>query len=153
MCQRRPEGSELATATIAVTNAQNASAAVSEPAADPKRVLVSDGIPGVVAPGTKTEFIRGGLNGTEGVIRMPDGSALFCEQEANRVIRIDLGGNFPTYLEDTNRSIGLAFDHKGRLHLNSIEGSSDWLLAPTRMTLADPFHGQPLVKPDARWLL
>ena len=148
------EGSMLRTSfllvatAMGVASAQNAPDAASAPAADPTRVLVSAGIPGVVAPGTKTEFVRGGLKGTEGVIRMPDGSTLFCEQEENRIIRIDFDGNFSTYLEDTNRSIGLAYDHAGRLIATQSRDPRIAVLAPNRMTLVDSFEGQPLVKPN-----
>ena len=57
---------------------------------DPTRVLVSSGIPGVIAPGTKTEFVRGGFVSTEGVIGMPDGSVLFCEQNLNKIHKLDV---------------------------------------------------------------
>jgi gluconolactonase len=59
------------------------------PAPDPSRVLAAPDIPGAVKGGTKVEFIRAGFNGTEGVIAMPDGSVLFTEQDADKILRID----------------------------------------------------------------
>jgi len=138
----------IVASVINVATAQNAPGTGGAPAVDPTRQLVSVGIPGVVAPGTKTEFVRGGFHGTEGVIAMPDGSVLFCEQDENRIIRIDLDGQFATYLEDTNRSIGLAYDHAGRLISTQSRDPRIGVLAPTRLTLADSFEGQPLVRPN-----
>jgi gluconolactonase len=120
-----------------------------QPAApDPSRVLTSAGIPGVVAPGTPTEFLRSGFNGTEGVISLPDGSVLFCELNANKIIHIDLSGDFSTYLEDANRTTGLGFDHKGRLISAQSRDPRIGVLMPRRETLADSFGGLPLVRPN-----
>ena len=51
----------------------------------------------------------------EGVISMPDGSMLFTEQDADRILKVDRNNNISTYVENTNRTIGLACDGKGRL--------------------------------------
>ncbi|MBI2189133.1 MAG: SMP-30/gluconolactonase/LRE family protein [Acidobacteria bacterium] len=118
------------------------------PTADPSRVLTSPDIPGVVKGGTKVEFIRAGFNGTEGVIAMPDGGVLFTEQDADKVIRIDPAGNISTYLENTNRTIGLAYDPKGRLIGTQSRDPKVAALHPTRTVLADAFEGQPLVRPN-----
>lgn len=77
---------------------------------NPAQELTATEIPGVIAAGTKIQFIRAGFNGTEGVIGMPDGSVLFTEQDANKIIKIDPAGNMSTYLEDTNRTVGLAYE-------------------------------------------
>ena len=118
------------------------------PAPDPTRELTTPDIPGVVAGGTKVQFIRAGFNGTEGVIAMPDGSVLFTEQDANKIIKIDPAGNLSTYLEDTNRTVGLAYDSKGRLIATQSREPRIAVLHPTRTVLADSFEGQPLVRPN-----
>lgn len=128
--------------------AQSASSAPTAPVADPTRVMTASGIPGVIAAGTRTELLRAGLDGTEGAISMPDGSVLFCEFNVNRIIHIDRSGEFSTYLEDSNRSIGLGFDPKGRLIAAQSRDPRVGVLAPTRATLADSFDGQPLVRPN-----
>jgi gluconolactonase len=128
--------------------AQSTSSRTTAPVADPSGVMTASGIAGVIAAGTKTELLRAGFDGTEGVISMPDGSVLFCELNVNRIIRIDRSGEFSTYLEDANRSIGLGFDHKGRLIATQSRDPRVGVLAPTRMTLADSFDGQPLVRPN-----
>src|SRR2546422_8959705 len=57
-----------------------------------KEVIAPD-IPGVIKGGTKVVLLRDGFNGTEGVISMPDGSALFTEQDANKIIKVDKNDN------------------------------------------------------------
>jgi gluconolactonase len=135
----------LACVTVA---AQGQTQPEAKPKIDPKQEMVSSGIPGIIAAGTKTEFLRGGFNGVEGVIGMPDGSVLFCEQNVNKVIKIDLEGTFSTYLEHTNRPIGLAYDPKGRLIAAQTNDPLVGVLAPTRTTLADTFEGNRLVRPN-----
>ncbi len=105
-------------------------------------------IPGVIKGGTKVVLLRDGFNGTEGVIAMPDGSVLFTEQDANRIIKVDKNDNISTYLENTNRTVGLAYDHKGRLIGTESRDPMVGVLAPTRQVLADKFEGQPLVRPN-----
>jgi gluconolactonase len=124
------------------------SAAVAQTSPDPSREMTAIEIPGVIAAGTKTHFLRAGFNGTEGVISMPDGSVLFCEIDRNRIIHIDLAGNFSTYLEDSNRSIGLGYDAKGRLIAAQSREPRVGVLVPMRMSLADSFEGQSLVRPN-----
>ena len=102
----------------------------------------------MITPGTPTQFLRAGFNGTEGVISMRDGSVLFCELNANRIIHIDLAGNFSTYLENANRTTGLGFDPRGRLIGAQSRDPRIGVLAPEPLTLADSFAGQPLVRPN-----
>jgi gluconolactonase len=130
------------------TVAQSTSTIAAQPAPDPSREMSAMGIPGVIAAGTKTQLLRAGLNGTEGVISMPDGSVLFCEFNENRLVHLDQVGNFSTYLEDTNRAIGLGFDAKGRLIAAQSRDPRVGVLAPNRSVLADSFEGQPLVRPN-----
>jgi len=118
------------------------------PPPDPTRELSAPDIPGVVAGGTKVQFIRAELNGTEGVIAMPDGSVLFTEQDADKILRIDPAGTLSTYLENTNRTVGLAYDPKGRLIGTQSRDPRVGVLHPERMVLADSFEGQPLVRPN-----
>lgn len=110
--------------------------------------LSAPDIPGVIKGGTKVQLIRAGFNGAEGPISMPDGSLLFTEYDANRIIKIDNAGNISTYLEDTNRTIGLAYDSNGRLFGTESRVPRLGMLHPTRRVLADSFDGQPLVHPN-----
>lgn len=135
-------------ACAAGAQAQIPSAGDQRPTPEPMRETVSTGIPDVIAPGTKIELLRGGFDGTEGVISMPDGSVLFCELNANRIVHLDLDGKFSTYLEDSNRTIGLGFDRSGRLVGTQSREPRVGVLAPVRTTLADSFEGKPLVRPN-----
>jgi gluconolactonase len=106
------------------------------------------GIAGVVAPGSRLQQLARGLRGTEGAIGMADGSVLFCEFNANRIVHIDLSGHFSTYLEDPNRPIGLGVDARGRLVAAESLNPRIEALSPRRLTLADSFAGRPLVRPN-----
>ena len=118
------------------------------PPPDPAKELTAPDIPGVVKGGTKVQFIRAEFNGTEGVIAMPDGSVLFTEQDADKVLKIDPAGTLSTYLENTNRTVGLAYDPNGRLIGTQSRDPRVGVLHPTRTVLADSFEGQPLVRPN-----
>jgi glucose/arabinose dehydrogenase len=56
------------------------------------REMTAPDIPGVIKGGTKVTLIRDGFNGTEAVISMPDGSMLFTEQDADKILKIDNNG-------------------------------------------------------------
>jgi gluconolactonase len=81
---------------------------------------------------------------------MPDGSLLFTEQDAGdgRLVRIDKDDTISTFVDNTNRTIGLAYDLKGRLIGTQSNIPRVGVLAPTRMTLAEEFEGVPLVAPN-----
>ena len=114
----------------------------------PKELVAPD-IPGVVKGGTKIVRIsEGGFNGGEGAITMTDGSLLFAEQGAARILKVDKQDRFTTYLTHTNTSLSLAYDHKGRLLATQWDPPSIGVLAPTRGTLASSFEGQHLVHPN-----
>jgi gluconolactonase len=115
----------------------------------PPNTIAPD-IPGVVAGGTPVQLIRDLFQSTEGPIAMPDGSLLFTEQDAGdgRLVRIDKDGNVSTFLDNTNRTIGLAYDGKGRLIGTQSRTPRVGVLHPVRMTLAEEFEGLPLVFPN-----
>ncbi len=133
--------------SIAVV-AESALPTAARPSPGLSREMTASGIPGVIVAGTRTQLLRAGFKGTEGVISMPDGSVLFCEFNANRIVHIDLAGNFSTYAEDSNRPIGLGYDTKGRLVAAESRDPRIEVLVPVRITLADSFGGQPLVRPN-----
>ncbi|HWV16776.1 MAG TPA: SMP-30/gluconolactonase/LRE family protein [Cellvibrio sp.] len=76
---------------------------------------VSTAIDGVLAANSKVEFIKEGFDGTEGPLGLPDGSFLFTETRANRIIRIAEDNSISTYLENSNGSNGLALAKNGDL--------------------------------------
>jgi len=107
-------------------------------------------IPGVVRGGTKVQLVRDLFHSTEGPIAMPDGSLLFTEQDAGdgQLVRIDKDDRISVFLENTNRTIGLAYDPKGRLIGAQSNLPRIAVLAPTRLTLAEAVNGLPLVAPN-----
>lgn len=82
----------------------------------PSEVVVTTGIPGVIAARTKIELVKFPVQGTEGPVGTPEGDGiLFCERNLDRISKVDLQGNLTSFVERSNRSNGLGFDSKGRL--------------------------------------
>jgi gluconolactonase len=119
------------------------------PVKSPPDTMTPD-IPGVVHGGTPVHLIRDLFHSTEGPIAMPDGSLLFTEQDAGdgQLVKIDKDGKVSVFLTNTNRTIGLAYDTKGRLIGAQSNIPRIAVLAPTRMTLAEQIDGAPLVAPN-----
>ena len=107
-------------------------------------------IPGVVAQGTPVHLVRDLFHSTEGPIAMPDGSLLFTEQDAGdgRLVKIDKDDTVSVFIDNTNRTIGLAYDPKGRLVGAQSNIPRIAVLAPVRQTLVDQYQGIPLVAPN-----
>jgi gluconolactonase len=137
-------------ATVALAAVLLASVAAGQGAAapDPAQTQPTVAITGVVGEGTPVQLVRAGFDGTEGLIGLPDGTVVFCEFNKNRIVRIDAQGGISTYLEDTNRPIGLGIDHKGRLIAAESRDPRIAVVSPERKTLADSYGGQPLVRPN-----
>lgn len=107
-------------------------------------------IAGVVRGGTPVHLVRDLFRSTEGPIAMPDGSLLFTEQDAGdgQLVRIDKDDHVSVFLTNTNRTIGLAYDAKGRLLGVQSNIPRVAVLAPTRATLVEQVNGLPLVAPN-----
>jgi gluconolactonase len=103
-----------------------------------------------VRAGTRVRLIRDLFQSTEAPIAMPDGSLLFAEQDAGdgRLVRIDSAGHISVFVDSTNRTIGLAFDHRGRLIGTQSKLPRVGVLWPTRETLVSEFEGISLVAPN-----
>jgi gluconolactonase len=135
-------------AVSVVLAAQGRGGAPLPPAAD----TVAPDIPGVVAGGTKVQLLKEGLDGTEGPIAMPDGSVIFSEIKANRLIRIDKDGVFSTFLENTGGTTGLQFDRQGRLYAAVVPwGSTKFSIVypeAAKKVVVDNYEGKPFGRPN-----
>ena len=118
------------------------------PAAD----TVAPDIPGVVKGGTRVQLLKEGLDGTEGPIAMPDGSVIFSEINANRLIRIGSDDTFSTFLENTGGTTGLQFDRQGRLYAAVVPwGTTKFsILYPeaAKKVVIDNYDGKPFGRPN-----
>ena len=72
-------------------------------------------IAGVVNAGTPIEMIGEGYQGTEGPLGLPDGSLLFTENRAGRVLRIAPGGSVDLFLTDPAGPNAMALDANGNI--------------------------------------
>ena len=116
------------------------------PYVGPATETVAPDIPGVVKGGTRIEVVKEGFQGTEGPIALPDGSLIFTE--GDRITKIDKDGKTSTFLEDTNRANGLAFDAKGRLI--AAQGNRVGVIYPNGngAVFTDNFEGKPYLRPN-----
>ena len=128
--------------------AQGRGGAPLPPAAD----TVAPDIPGVVKGGTRVQLLKEGLDGTEGPIAMPDGSVIFSEINANRLIRIAADDTFSTFLENTGGTTGLQFDTQGRLYAAVVPwGSTKFsIIYPenAKKVVIDNYDGKPFGRPN-----
>jgi len=114
---------------------------------------VAPDIPGVVAGGTKIELIKWGFQAVEGAIAGPDGSLIFCEPNADRLLKIDKDDKISVFVENTGRTIGLGWDARGRLIGTGTRPplqTKVTVLYPEsrRMVLADGYDGKPFASPN-----
>lgn len=93
----------------------DAAAPPAPPAQPPAVDTIAPDIPGVVAAGTTVEVIAENFNGTEGPLGLLDGTFVFTETNANRIVQIDADDDVSTFLENSNGSNGLGLDPEGRI--------------------------------------
>lgn len=110
--------------------------------------IVTPEIAGVVAAGTRVEVVREGFDGTEGPIAQPDGSILFTENRADRIIKLGVDGAVSTYLEKTGGANALALSAKGELLAVQTAPSAIAMLQPASKVLANKFDGKPFNRPN-----
>ncbi len=113
---------------------------------------VAPAIPGVVAGGTKVQLLKDGLNGTEGPIALPDGTVIFAEINANRLIKIDKDDVLSTFLENTGGTTGVAFNPQGHLVAAVVPwGSTSFsVIYPesAKRVVIDNYDGKPFGRPN-----
>jgi gluconolactonase len=106
---------------------------------EPSSQATTPGIPGLLEAGTRIELIREGFRGTEGPVLLADGSIVFTENQADRLVRIAPDGTVSTFLENTGGANALAVAADGRLLavLTGEPGVAE--LQPARKVLASAF--------------
>jgi len=107
-------------------------------------------IPGVAAANTKVELIKDGFTGTEGPIGLSDGSLLFTETQANRIVRITPDNKVATFLENSNGANGLAFNSNGELVAVQTLKPQVGIIYPKgkETVFADNYEGKPFQRPN-----
>ena len=107
-------------------------------------------IPGVVPGGVVVELIKDGFNGTEGPIGYSDGSLLFTETNANRIIRIAPDDKVSTFLENSNGANGLALAPDGELIAVQTKDTQVGIIHPAkqRKVLAKNYQGISFQRPN-----
>jgi len=104
-------------------------------------------IPDVVAAGTKVQLIKEGFQDAQGATAAPDGSLLFTERSANRILKVDKDGKISTYMENTRGVHNFSFDSKGRAIGLRWEPPQVAVIAPTPAVLSDKFEGAGFGRP------
>ena len=111
---------------------------------------VTPAIPGVAAGGVVIDEIKDGFNGTEGPIGYTDGSLLFTETNANRIIRIAPDNKISTFLENSNGANGLALNAQGELFAAQTLKTQVGIIYPKdkKKVLAENYSGTPFQRPN-----
>lgn len=106
-------------------------------------------IPGVVAAGTPIEIVKEGLDGTEGPLRFTDGSLLFTENRAGRILQVAADGTVSVFLAETNGSNSLALTAANELVSVQTKQPAVGVVYPatSARTLAAAFEAGPSFAP------
>lgn len=110
--------------------------------------IVTPSISGVVAADTRVEVIREGFDGTEGPVALKDGSILFTENRADRIVKVAPNNSVSTYLEKTGGANALAINAAGDLLAVQTAPSGIAVLQPKAKVLAKAYAGKPLNRPN-----
>ncbi len=111
---------------------------------------VATNIEGVVKAGTKIELIKEGFKGTEGPLRLNDGSLIFTETQDNRITRIAEDGSISSFLSDSNGSNGLGLGVNGEIYAVQVLDTKVGIVYPPERakTLAYEFEGLKFGRPN-----
>jgi gluconolactonase len=110
--------------------------------------FVTPGIAGVVAADTRVEVIREGFDGTEGPVALADGSIVFTENRADRLVRVAPDNSVSTYLEHAGGANALAVRGNGELIAVQTTQPGIARLQPASSVLAASYSGKPFNRPN-----
>jgi gluconolactonase len=107
-------------------------------------------IPGVVAADTRIDVLREGLEGTEGPVALADGSIVFTENRADRLVRIAPDGSVSTWATGTQGANALAVNAGGELLAVQTAPAAIGVVYPesARRVLVARVGKQPLNRPN-----
>lgn len=105
---------------------------------------------GVAAGGVLVDEIKDGFNGTEGPLGYSDGSLLFTETNANKIIRIAPDDTVSTFLDKSNGANGLALTPDGSIVAVQTLKTQVGVVYPAdkKQTLASDYQGTPFQRPN-----
>lgn len=111
---------------------------------------VTPAIPGVAAGGVVVELIKDGFNGTEGPIGYSDGSLLFTETNADKIVRIVADDKVSTFLEKSNGANGLALTPEGQIVAVQTKKTQVGVVYPEKQkqVLAENYQGTAFQRPN-----
>lgn len=114
------------------------------------RKFVTPDIPGVVKGGTLVSVVREGFEGTEGPVVLKDGSVLFAENRADRIVKIGANGAISVYASNTGGANALAVSPTGELFAAETTPGATGIaqLAPVKRVIATGPRGVPFVRPN-----
>lgn len=105
-------------------------------------------IDGVVKAGTRVEVVREGFDGTEGPIALADGSLVFTENRADRLVKIAPDNTVSTYLEQTGGANALAVRDNGDLLAVQTTTPGVAVLQPAGRAIATRYSARPFNRPN-----
>jgi gluconolactonase len=112
------------------------------------KTFLTPAIEGVVAEGTRVEVIREGFRGTEGPISLADGSIVFTENQADRLVKVAADGTVSTFLEQTRGANALALRESGELLAVQTDSPGIAVLQPANNVLAAKYSGRAFNRPN-----
>ncbi len=112
--------------------------------------LVTPAIPGVAAGGVLVDLIQEDFKGTEGPIGYTDGSLLFTETQANKIIRIAPDDKVTTFLDKSNGANGLALTPTGEIIAVQTKDTQVGVVYPLKQkkVLAKNYQGVKFQRPN-----
>ena len=112
-----------------------------------KKIVTPD-IPGVVKADTRVEVVREGFEGTEGPVALKDGTILFTENRADRIVKIAPNGKASTFLQNTGSANALAIGADDTLIAAQTNPAVIAVLQPTAKVLAKAYGSKPFNRPN-----
>lgn len=119
-------------------------------AASAETLTVANAIPGVLRAGAVIEVVKEGFDGTEGPLPQADGSLLFTENRAGRIVRIAPDGSTSVWLEQSGGANALALTPEGEVvaALTAEPGIGIVKAGSAPRVLASGFGGESFNRPN-----